>query len=432
MSTPVTQTLPSGRIADGGAIDPPMRRLCTDCGVSRTQDPKRCASACQFIRPDYDRAESAAHGRKRDSSIRDEVHFGVHTRMLSVRLASPKPGAQWSGVTTRLAERLLETEQVTAVLTMRADPEDRWRPQPVCVTSVSELESCRGMRMGFAPLVSLLEPAVAEGHRRIAVIAIPCQVYALRSLERELKQAGVLEQLLIIGIPCSDNTSTEHFHAFLNRLDDNPDAISYLEFRTDYQVELRFDGGRVKTIPFLKLPLSDLPADFFPTTCRTCVDYVNALADITVGYMGGDGQQWVIIRNPRGEALFSLVCDELDISALVSRGKRRSSVAGFIRNTYRASGGLPLRRMPNCLRPIVGWLMPRLGPRGLEFARARVEMKAAECILHLRRQYPGRMRHMVPLHIWQQVADYGLSPERGEIRAEHQSVQGVSGFPHVE
>ena len=47
------------KIADG--IDarpmiwaPPLapalpRNLCTDCGISRSAEPKRCASACQFI-----------------------------------------------------------------------------------------------------------------------------------------------------------------------------------------------------------------------------------------------------------------------------------------------------------------------------------------------------------------------------------------------
>ena len=29
--------------------------------------------------------------------------------------------------------------------------------------------------------------------------------------------------------------------------------------------------------------------------------------------------------------------------------------------------------------------MPKVGPRGLEFARARLEMKAIETVLHLRR-----------------------------------------------
>ena len=70
--------------------------------------------------------------------------------------------------------------------------------------------------------------------------------------------------------------------------------------------------------------------------------------------------------------------------------------------------------MPNWLRPLVGWLMPKLGPRGLEFARARLEMKAIETILHLRRQEPRRMRHMVPAHVWSLVAPYGLTPNDDE------------------
>ncbi len=32
--------------------------------------------------------------------------------------------------------------------------------------------------------------------------------------------------------------------------------------------------------------------------------------------------------------------------------------------------------------------MPRIGPKGLEFARARIEMKAAETVLHLARAEP--------------------------------------------
>jgi coenzyme F420 hydrogenase subunit beta len=91
-------------------------------------------------------------------------------------------------------------------------------------------------------------------------------------------------------------------------------------------------------------------------------------------------------------------------------------VTGFIKNVERAAGGLPLRGMPNWVRPLVAWLMPRIGPRGLEFARARVEMKAAETILHLRREKPRRMRHMIPDHVWSLMTPYGLTPAAGEQR----------------
>ena len=406
----------SGRLRDNPALfAPPMaeavpRDLCTDCGISRTAEPKRCGTACQFIKPDYAALETKVHGRARDASKPDELYFGPFERMVRAKLAKPLPGAQWTGITSRLGERLLETGAVDAVLTMAPDPQDRWRPVPVIVTKAQGMAQVRGMRMGYAPLLALLEPARAAGHRRIAIIGIPCQIHALRALEESLG----FERIYVIGTPCSDNTTTERFHEFLALLAEDPDSITYLEFRADYHVELRFADGSVKTIPFLQLPISELAPDFFPLTCRTCVDYTNVLADITVGYMAGQGDQWLIIRNTRGEELAALLGDELKTEPLSSAGKRASAVRGFIANVERAAGGLPLRRMPNWVRPIVGWLMPRIGPRGLEFARTRLEMKAAETVVHLRRERPKRVKFMVPPHVWALVERYGLVPTASE------------------
>jgi coenzyme F420 hydrogenase subunit beta len=332
--------------------------------------------------------------------------------MLRASLRQPRLGAQWTGIATRIGERLLETRAVDAVLTMAPDPDDPWKPVPVLVTSAAGMAQCRGMRMGYAPLLALLEPAKARGFKRLAVIGIPCQIYALRALEAELG----FERIYVVGTPCSDNTTTENFHRFLDLLSDDPTSISYLEFRADYHVELRFRDGRIKEIPFLQLPISKLPPDFFPMTCRTCVDYTNVLADITVGYMGGEGEQWLLVRNDRGEKLLGLLGDDVRTSEPGSAGKRAGPVKGFLKNVELAAGGLPLRSMPNWLRPIVGWLMPRIGPRGLEFARARVEMKAVETVLHLRRNHPRRMKNMVPAHVWALVKPYGLEPKDGERR----------------
>ncbi len=395
------------------------RGLCTDCGLSRMKIAGKCGMACQFIKPDYPRMEAAVHGRARDPGQGDEGHFGPYRAMYRAALTPPAPGAQWTGITTRIAQRLLEEGAVDAVLTMVPDPHDRWRPQPALITDPAAMPMALGMRMGYAPLLAMLEPAIEAGFRRLAVIGIPCQIYALRRIEAEL---GL--ELFVIGTPCSDNTTTENFHKFLARLTDAPETVSYLEFRADYHVELRFDDGTHREIPFLKLPLADLPSDFFPLTCRTCVDYTNVLSDITVGYMAGEGAQWVIVRNERGAELLELINGEVSLSPPGSGGKRRSSVAGFIENTRLAAGGLPLRRMPNWLRGIMGWLMPRIGPKGLEFARARVEMKAAETILHLRRQHPRRMKTMIPDHVWRLAEPYGLTSQTGE-----QESSAISGPP---
>ncbi|MFZ4687695.1 MAG: Coenzyme F420 hydrogenase/dehydrogenase, beta subunit C-terminal domain [Polymorphobacter sp.] len=388
------------------------RGLCTDCGVSRTATPQDCGTACQFIKPDYPALEARVHGRVRDPLRPDEAFFGPYKSMVRASLKAPIPGAQWSGITTRIAEKLLETGAVDAVLTMAPDADDQWKPVPVIVTRAEGMAKVRGMRMGYAPLLALLEPARAAGHKRIAIIGIPCQVHAVRALEAKLG----FDSITVIGTPCSDNTTTANFHEFLALLSDAPETITYLEFRADYHVELRFSDGRVKAIPFLMLPLSDLRPDFFPLTCRTCVDYTNTLADITVGYMGGTGEQWLVVRNDRGQALIDLLGDELRTAAPADSGKRAGPVKGFLANTERAAGGLPLRRMPQWLRPIIGWLMPIVGPKGLEFGRARVEMKAVETIIHLRREKPAMIKNMVPAHVWALVAPYGLTPRDGETR----------------
>ncbi|MEL7273792.1 MAG: Coenzyme F420 hydrogenase/dehydrogenase, beta subunit C-terminal domain [Pseudomonadota bacterium] len=385
-------------------------------------DPSACGRACQFIAPNYERAEKRVHGVTRAQCQNpDTVHFGPYRRIVRAAMKEPRAGAQWTGITTTIARRLLKERRVDAVLTMVPDKKDRWKPVPALITDPAHMARARGMRMGYAPLLALLEPALAAGYKRLAVIGIPCQIHALRALEQELG----FERLYVIGTPCSDNTTTQNFHQFLALLSDEPETISYLEFRADYQVELRFTDGREKLIPFLKLPISKLPSDFFPLTCRTCVDYTNALADITVGYMGGIHKnaaksamgkvgQWLIVRNERGEELLEMLGDDVLVDQPGSGGKRQGPVAGFKANVERAAGGLPLRSMPDFIRPLVAWLMPRTGPWGTEFARARVEMKAVETVLHLRQSLPRRMKHMVPPHIWKLVAPYDLQPQENE------------------
>ncbi|UYO55305.1 Coenzyme F420 hydrogenase/dehydrogenase, beta subunit C-terminal domain [Rhodopseudomonas palustris] len=391
---------------------PAERELCTDCGVSRMSDPKQCGQACQFIKPDYPAMEQRVHGRNRDSASGDEAFFGPYRRMLQAAMKQPREGAQWTGITTTIAQRLLETGAVDAVIAMAPDPSDKWKPMPVLVTKPEGMAQCRGMRMGYAPSLALIEPAIAAGYKRLAVIGVPCQIYALRRLQDQLG----LEKLYVIGTPCSDNTTTEAFHGFLDLLSDKPETITYLEFCADYHVEMRFDDGKVKRVPFLLLPISKLPPDFFPITCRTCVDYTNTLADITVGYMGGRGEQWLLVRNERGEELLKLLGDDVKLSEPTTAGNRVAPVKGFLKNTELAAGGLPVRGMPNWLRPFMGWLMPKVGPRGIEFARARVEMKAVETVLHLRRHYKHKMKNMIPAHVWALVKPYGLEPQDGERR----------------
>jgi len=111
----------------------PYRTLCTDCGISRTSNPKRCGDACQFIKPNYPHLETQVHGRIRDLNRPDELHFGPFIQMHRASLKNPSTGAQWTGITTRIGERLLETHSVDAILAMTQDPNDSWKPLPILI-----------------------------------------------------------------------------------------------------------------------------------------------------------------------------------------------------------------------------------------------------------------------------------------------------------
>ncbi len=387
----------------------PHRDLCTDCGISRSSHAASCGKACQFIHPRYDALETQVHGRTRDLAS-DEAFFGPFRAMHRARMRTPVDGAQWTGITTRIAERMLETGMVDAVLATASAPDDRWAPRPAIITRAEDMASCRGMKMGYSPVLALLDECAARGYTRLAVVGVACQVHALRALEAELG----LDSLHVLGTPCSDNTTTERFHQFLGLLTDRPERVTYLEFLADFRVELRFDDGTERFIPFMQLPISKLPRDFFPLTCRACFDYTNSLSDLTVGYMGGEGEQWLLVRTARGQAMLELIRDEVVLGAVGSRGDRRGPVGTFVRLLERSAGGLPVRGAPQWMRPLIGWMQRRFGPKGLEFARTRVEMKMAEGVLNLRAERPRRMKRMVPDFAWALVAPYGLAPRAGE------------------
>jgi coenzyme F420 hydrogenase subunit beta len=128
---------------------------------------------------------------------------------------------------------------------MTADPH-RWRPQPVLVTRPQDVVACRGMRMGYAPLLQLLEPAIAAGHRRLAVIGVPLPgLRAARSAGRVGAGAALRHRHAVLG----QHVDRELPRSSCRADRPAPESITYLEFRADYHVELRYADGRVRTIP---------------------------------------------------------------------------------------------------------------------------------------------------------------------------------------
>ena len=103
-------------------------------------------------------------------------------------------------------------------------------------------------------------------------------------------------------------------------------------------------------MPYFSLPANDL-VDVIAPSCYSCFDYVNGLADVTVGYMGvpyldtpmdKHPQARTDSRNARGREMVDLIRDDLDITPSMSSGDRRA----FVMQTVVADDEAKLGRGP--------------------------------------------------------------------------------------
>ena len=376
----------------------PARDLCSQCGLCDSRWVAYVRRSCAFLEQRFEAMEAEAHGRSRDLDDENELYFGVHQRMLTARLQQPITGAQWTGIVSRIGVRALESGMVDAVLCVQQDPEDRFTPVPVLARTPEEVLAARVNKPTLSPNLRVLEQLEGSGIRRLLAIAVGCQVQALRAVQQTLP----LDNLYVLGLPCVDNVSREGLRTFLNSASRSPDTVVHYEFMQDFRIHFRHSDGSEETLPFFGL---DTPAlkDVFAPSCLSCFDYTNAGADLVVGYMGAEfGRQWITVRNPRGQRLLDLVETELDTAPVSSRGDRRAAVQQGIEAYDKAV------RLPRWLAELVGLVVQRIGPKGLEYGRFSIDSHFTRNALWLRRHYPEMAQRHIPAFARRIVDRYKL------------------------
>lgn len=376
----------------------PAKDLCSDCGLCDSRWVAYVRQACAFLHQDFDGMERKAHGRTRNLDQEDELYFGVQQRMLTARLQTPIDGAQWTGIVSRLGVRALESGLVDAVLCVQQSPDDRFTPMPVLARTPAEVLAARVNKPTLSNNLSVLEQLPGSGIKRLLAIGVGCQVQALRAVQDTLP----LDALYVLGLPCVDNVSREGLQTFLESASASPDTVVHYEFMQDFRIHFRHSDGHVETVPFFGL---DTPAlkDVFAPSCLSCFDYVNAGADLVVGYMGAEfGRQWLVVRNSRGEELLKLVEAELDQAPVSSRGNRRQAVQQGIDAYDKAL------RLPMWLAELVGWIVQRVGPKGLEYGRFSIDSHFTRNALWLRRHHPEMVERHLPAFARRIVERYRL------------------------
>ncbi len=372
-------------------------RLCSDCGLCDSTFKPAMQHACMFVENRSADIEQRLHGRRRHHD--DELRFGIHQTQFAARLRHPNPKAQWTGIVTALAARLLEQGRVDAVIATGAAPGTRFQALPVLARTPAEVLATAGNKPCLSPNLRLLDDVREQGIRRLAFIGTSCQVHALRSIEPELG----LEQLIVIGIPCSDNVTYPDLTYFLSQVSRSPATIAHHEFMQDFRFWMRHDDGHVERVNYVDFPMDKLHG-IFPSACLSCFDYPNAHSDLTVGYMGAElGWQWLLARTATGAELVELLGPDLEFGTLTSGGDRTRGMPRFMERLTHPPGA---KRPPYPIRKLVAWLQRNKGPRGLEFARAVIEMKLLRNLNHVRSKFPQYEARIVPDYVYEALAPY--------------------------
>ncbi|MEO1095732.1 MAG: Coenzyme F420 hydrogenase/dehydrogenase, beta subunit C-terminal domain [Cyanobacteria bacterium J06638_28] len=376
----------------------PAKELCSECGLCDTYYIHYVKEACAFINQQFPALEKAAHGRDRRLESEDEQYFGVHQSMMAARKHEPIEGAQWTGIVSSIAIAMLTQGKVEGVVCVQNTERDRFQPKPVLATTPEEILAARVNKPTLSPNLSVLEQVEQSAMKRLLVIGVGCQIQALRAVEKQLG----LEKLYVLGTPCVDNVTRAGLQKFLDTTSRSPETVVHYEFMQDFRVHFKHEDGSIEKVPFFGLKTNQLK-DVFAPSCMSCFDYVNGLADIVVGYMGAPfGWQWITVRNERGQEMLDLVMEQLETQPVDSSGKRQPAVQQSI-PAYDQGVTLPM-----WAAQLMGVVIERIGPKGLEYARFSIDSHFTRNYLYVKRHHPEILDDHVPEFAKQIVSQYTL------------------------
>lgn len=400
----------------------PAKDLCSRCGFCNTSLVGRVQEACAFLGEGMERIdalEAKVHGRRRRVDEENELYFGVteENGLRPIRIApESRPDRRaWTGVVTSIACEMLRSGRVDAVLCVgSSSPEAPLEPKPILARTVEEVLASGGVKPMLSPnLLPLEELWEVRGQdiRKLLFIGVGCQVQALRSVEEDLD----LDALYVLGTNCVDNPrDAEALQRFLRSASETPETAVGFEFMQDNRIHIKHRDGRYERIPVFSLKEPHSCTGVIAKSCYACFDYVNALTDLTVGYMaapweGGkmtEHSQYCVIRNARGQEMVEAVSHlELGDPAELMRPSllsREGVVPGVLKPELDLAFGQrqPRDGPPRWLAEALSEIITFLGPQGLDFAKASIDRATLRNLICIRAQEdmdPNRVRFM-PAH----------------------------------
>lgn len=397
-------------------------KLCSSCGLCMIKEwpAQENIQSCVFKNGWLGTQESDLFGRERSLDNTDEMSFGICKERFAGCIKNPVSGAAWTGVITSIAKKAFESSLVEGVATLHRGKDDFFSPQPVLARSTQAVLASSGNKPVISPILTSLHTAYEQGIKSLLVIGAGCHIHALRDFKKRFTYLNDMD-LYVVGIPCVSNVTLKTLRTVLTMFSRSPETVRHYEFMQDFNVHLRHEDGSIEKLPYFCLPQEFTGINLVVPACMSCFDYINSLADITVGYAGAPFNmkklyQWIIVRTDKGSELHNLIADELETIPEGTGGNCKKAVKNAARKIVdqmrpdstaeRKTGS----KIPLWAGRTLAAIMRRIGPRGLEYARYGVDMHMIRDYYYVKFYYPALKETLVPRHVYRILEEYDFTP----------------------
>lgn len=228
--------------------------------------------------------------------------LGYYQKLLSAKSTEKRvlKVAQNGGVVSSLLIYALEIGLIDGVIL--TDKDENWIPKPVIARTPDEILLYAGSKYTITPTLSIYKDAVNKFKlKKLAFVGLPCQIQSVRKLQLFSplsKEYGKFT--LIIGLYCYSNYSYDLMTKFVQ-------GELGLPIRNVEKIDISrgkfyvyMEDGTFKVSPIQKTK------KYTWSSCQFCKDYSAEIADISVGSVGVDNNDWnsVILRTEVGTNLF--------------------------------------------------------------------------------------------------------------------------------
>jgi len=225
----------------------------------------------------------------------DGAPLGQFERILAAKAGEKASGCFQGGgaVSALIAYALTKGEVNGAVLTGA----DGIAPVPQMVTDPARVAECAGSKFIAAPTLSVLNAAVHEGARRLAVVGTPCQMTAVAQMRMNPLGRDDFEDpvALAVGLFCNWALDHRQLTAYLSdRMDISGITGMDIPPPPAEVLVVKTEGGEHR------FPLDEVRR-LIPKTCFICPDMTSEWSDVSVGmYEGRPGWNTLLVRTRYG------------------------------------------------------------------------------------------------------------------------------------